>query len=403
MNLARGRELRPKRRKPHYGNVERPEAGGRDTTPRDGVVPTGGGAAAAATGEGFASAAEVDPAAWMGQLAGALRDVPLRRLRLPGSHNSGAYELSGRHIAPGRLPDWLWRCSHTSSWATAPIAGTIRRWGVTQALTVRGQLEAGVRYLDLRVFNHAGRFHAVHGMVGPHFDDILADVAAFVRERPTELVVLDLNHFYCFRGVADHEALVSLITAHLGPLLARRPPGNAPAAALTYGEAVRAGTPVVCLYGGCDHLGVAKLADGAGCWVRNKGTLHSPWPKARSLAELDAALPWLDAQADKAKGFFVLQGVVTPNTARILNGCLWLGPGSLESLVRKVTPHVVNRVASGELAARCIVLVDFVDAAISRDLLFAAYGSQAACNAPGGADDGGERPVEVGVEDVVSD
>ena len=58
--------------------------------------------------------------------------------------------------------------------------------------------------------------------------------------------------------------------------------------------------------------------------------LWSPWPKARSFSQLCQRMTALDQDGSCARGFFVLQGVVTPNIRRIAKGLFipdWVGPG----------------------------------------------------------------------------
>jgi hypothetical protein len=68
----------------------------------------------------------------------------------------------------------------------------------------------------------------------------------------------------------------------------------------------------------------------AGCWGRALHDLWSPWPKARSFSQLCQRMTALDQDGSCARGFFVLQGVVTPNIRRIAKGLFipdWVGPG----------------------------------------------------------------------------
>ena len=69
-------------------------------------------------------------------------------------------------------------------------------------------------------------------------------------------------------------------------------------------------------------------------------------------------------QAGDAPGFFVLQGVVTPDAAMVAAGLLGLPnrPRSLRELAEVVTPHVEAFCCAHGGRAPCIVMVDFVSA-----------------------------------------
>ena len=153
----------------------------------------------------------LDCATWMSALGDAIADRPLQSLRLPGTHDSGAYSLSRRHMAPSALPRALVRLNRAAPWATAPVGGLVARWGEAQGGDVGSQLAAGARYLDLRLVRRGTEFHLAHGMLGPSAGDVLAQVASFLAACPGEAVVLDLNHFHKFRGRADHAAFLQLL------------------------------------------------------------------------------------------------------------------------------------------------------------------------------------------------
>jgi hypothetical protein len=80
---------------------------------------------------------QLDLANWMGQLSKCLRHTPMHRIRLPGTHDSGAYALSRRHMAPSKLPRWLLRLNRRAWWLTRPFSGLVARWGEAQVRPAR--------------------------------------------------------------------------------------------------------------------------------------------------------------------------------------------------------------------------------------------------------------------------
>ena len=196
-------------------------------------------------------------------------------------------------------------------------------------------------------------------------------MASFLDAHPGEVVVADCNHFHHFKGRADHEAFIALISECLGRHLAPREI-RAPDGSVTLGALVAAGRRCVLLYGGCDFLGVAAAAAAARCWPRTQREIVSPWPRAASWSDLRARMTVLDAAGARLPCFFVLQGVVTPN-ARLIRRGLLRRPSSLRQVAAEVTPDVVRLVASGGVAANCIVLLDHIDLADVGRMLAAAY------------------------------
>ena len=91
-------------------------------------------------------------------------NVPLSQLSIPGTHNSGA-----RH----------------ETWP-----GTSK----CQNLSIGEQLEAGVRFLDIRCRHMNNTFRIYHSIENQHlsFDDVLNTCISFLRSRPTECLIMSV-------------------------------------------------------------------------------------------------------------------------------------------------------------------------------------------------------------------
>lgn len=108
-------------------------------------------------------ASEIHKGRWMSYLPD---DVTLNRLSIPGTHDSGANTA----------------------------AATI--WGQTQTLSIRGQLDAGIRYFDIRLGVKNGRYMLYHGNFNLNLDfekDVLAVMRDFFQEYPSETVIMVLK------------------------------------------------------------------------------------------------------------------------------------------------------------------------------------------------------------------
>ena len=330
--------------------------------------------------------ARLDVANWMSQLVSRIADAPLHRLRLPGTHDSGAYNLSRTRM--GDLPAWLRAVNAaTRGIVTAPLTPFIAGWGEAQSTDAFGQLARGTRYLDLRVVREANRgYYAVHGMAGDSFENVLAQVASFLDAHPGEIVVCDINHLHRFDCDEHHLRFLDLIErtlgAHLVPPALRRASTDGEGT-VTVRDCLVANRRCVCLYGGFDYSpNVARAVAEAGCWERSRRDIRSPWPRAgsrRQLAERMRALE--DAEGERGhglrEGFFVLQGVVTPDAKRIAKAAVlpdWGRPRTLRDLALRVTPMVCRMVTGGSLRAMCIVMVDHIDVADVEGWLLGAYG-----------------------------
>ncbi len=101
-------------------------------------------------------------AAWMKSLPD---QTPLAELSIPGTHNSAALH--------------------------EPIRSTAQ----CQTLSIEQQLEAGVRFLDLRCRHLNDEFHLYHGIVDQRlsFSNCLATMADFLKRNPSETIIVSLK------------------------------------------------------------------------------------------------------------------------------------------------------------------------------------------------------------------
>lgn len=78
----------------------------------------------------------------------------------------------------------------------------VRRWAITQKLNAAQQLQAGVRYFDLRfsLKRTAGqtKFYFVHGLFAEEVQAPFCDMLDFLYQHPREFIIFDCQHFYEF-------------------------------------------------------------------------------------------------------------------------------------------------------------------------------------------------------------
>lgn len=78
----------------------------------------------------------------------------------------------------------------------------VRRWAITQHLNAAEQLEAGVRYFDLRfsIKRSAGQkqFYFVHGLFAEAVQIPFMEILHFLKQHPREFIIFDCQHFYEF-------------------------------------------------------------------------------------------------------------------------------------------------------------------------------------------------------------
>ena len=101
-------------------------------------------------------------------------------------------------------------------------------WSQAQDLSISDQLHAGIRYLDLRVSLVDPTYVLGHVLVCGTLDDALQQVLMFTRQYPSELVILDVNHFYGMETIESQVALIDFITGILDGRLVQGSPTLGP-------------------------------------------------------------------------------------------------------------------------------------------------------------------------------
>jgi len=169
-----------------------------------------------------------DSKTWMADLPPALLSKPLTALTLPGSHDSGAYKFTTEVLDPYQTPGIkavqdaaidlknLPGMSQLAGLVTSSVLDTaVRDWGLAQTLTLREQLENGIRWLDLRTMSIKQGIFLFHGYAAIPVGVGIKQVKAFISDWPKEVVVLYFSHMSTL-SVAEHMALGNIIESVLG-------------------------------------------------------------------------------------------------------------------------------------------------------------------------------------------
>ena len=208
----------------------------------------------------------VDHAEWMSSLAD---DTPLRDLSLPGTHDS----------------------------ATGILGSAATEIVRTQSMSIRQQLEAGVRVLDIRCWAEHDDFTMHHGIValGQDFGQVLDIVRTFLLNHPRETVLMRVKREGDGGGNTESfEQVFERYARKDGQDLLWHPSGDNP----TLGE-VRGKIVVLQDFTASPAVGLPyRLFDTEdNYWVRTNWDLYQKWELIRDhLAK---------ANADKGRAYFM--------------------------------------------------------------------------------------------------
>lgn len=138
----------------------------------------------------------IKSAQWMAALAD---ETPLTAVAIPGSHEACSYEIAG---VVEQIEKSKWKPLLSTAKSLAPdkslsaaeyVAQII---GLTQSLTLKQQLEAGVRFFDLNPYFSGGKNPPIYnGIVRTKFtlDDVLKELTSFLKSNGSEYIVLRLK------------------------------------------------------------------------------------------------------------------------------------------------------------------------------------------------------------------
>ncbi len=178
------------------------------------------------------AAAKAASATWMADMMQQIGDVPLCRVALPGTHDSGTYGMTTQSAldphnegARARVVNAVNSVAEQRKISARPL---MLGWSQAQDLSVSDQLYAGIRYLDLRVSLVDSTYVLGHVLVCGTLDDALHQVVMFTQQYPGELIILDVNHLYGMETVESQVALIDFIAEILDGRLVQGPPTLGP-------------------------------------------------------------------------------------------------------------------------------------------------------------------------------
>lgn len=288
----------------------------------------------------------IPTATWMSYTADTIQDTPLCRVVMPGTHDSATYAFrkdlgaSSDSDLTQKIQDRLEVGKGVIRKIGSKISDGVlkivfERMCKCQELTIQQQLEAGIRYLDLRITEGKGEFYTCHGVYCVHMGEVLDEVTAFLAKHPKEIVLLDFNHFYSMTDEL-HEQFSKLVLEKLGDTVAKHTDLQ-PSSPVR--EFWAKGVQAVVIY----HHDATQQASGGKLWDRR--LIRSPWPNTQKTDELKTKLE--ESMATRSLNhFFVLQGILTPDTDLIREEIVEnRGNMSIRTIASRVSNNVADWVA----------------------------------------------------------
>lgn len=126
------------------------------------------------------------------------QEMKLRDIVIPGTHNSGTFRISptsnfanGSEISH-KIIKIIQAIPLLNDFVDRQIKDIFSNWSKTQNKSIKDQLVAGIRFLDLRIApsKQAGALMIVHGQESIELADALTEIQTFTMENPKEIIFL---------------------------------------------------------------------------------------------------------------------------------------------------------------------------------------------------------------------
>uniref|UniRef100_A0A8C5N6D6 PI-PLC X domain-containing protein 2-like n=1 Tax=Gouania willdenowi TaxID=441366 RepID=A0A8C5N6D6_GOUWI len=285
---------------------------------------------------------------WMGSLPTKLSSMPLKHLAVPGSHDSFTYWVDV-HAPVG--PDQKTYVQYLASMFSVLAKKVMVKWSMTQNLSFMEQLDAGIRYFDLRVSSKPSEpgkeIYFIHGLFGHKVRDGLREINFCLGRHRKEVVFLDFNHYYAMK--AEHHHYLILM---LQEVFGRKLCNNCSVESITLDYLWENNYQVIVFY----HHPSAN--DTPNMWPGNK--IPAPWANTTEPYKLIQFLETTLEERNKQGSFHVSQAILTPRPNTVAKGLVW---GLRNYLVERNLPTIMSWVEAQRpgVGGVNIITSDFVE------------------------------------------
>uniref|UniRef100_A0A8C5LRF7 Phosphatidylinositol specific phospholipase C X domain containing 3 n=1 Tax=Leptobrachium leishanense TaxID=445787 RepID=A0A8C5LRF7_9ANUR len=245
---------------------------------------------------------------WMASLPNRIHRVPLTSLAIPGSHDSFSFHIDESSPVGPEQPETVQ--NFVSVFGTV-AKKLMRKWLATQTMNFTNQMEAGVRYFDLRISTKPrdpdNELYFAHGLFSAKVNEGLKEINTFLSSHSKEVVFLDFNHFYGMQKY-HHENLVQMLKDIFGNKMC--PAIFAQEVSLHY--LWERNYQVLVFYHSPVALEVPFLWPGQ--------MMPAPWANTTDTEKLIQFLQSSITERRRKGTFFISQVVLTPKASTVVKG-----------------------------------------------------------------------------------
>lgn len=236
------------------------------------------------------------------------------------------------------------------------IPCVIRRWAVTQKLSITEQLQSGIRYFDLRISLKPknSKFYFVHGLYCEEVISPLNELNDYLSNNPDEFVILDCQHFYNINQ-QEHSYLMNLLKKTFDTKIYGRNDGDLKDLSLNYAKSLS--KQIIIIYRYNNQKIPIDYWPGY-YWP-------TPWPNEIKIPKLKKFLEHSLDNRQSESGF-VTQCVLTPSVGFIIPRFLFsLRKSCARPVFKKLSNWIENQVPgpfyNDDKPKSNVFLADFIE------------------------------------------
>ncbi|XP_067343181.1 PI-PLC X domain-containing protein 2 isoform X1 [Channa argus] len=289
---------------------------------------------------------------WMGSLPSKLSAMPLKYLAVPGSHDSFTYWVD---VQAPVGPDQKTYVKYLATIFSILAKKVMVKWSMTQNLTFKEQLDAGIRYFDLRVsskpYEPGNEIYFIHGLFGHKVRDGLLEINYFLVRHRKEIVFLDFNHYYAM-DTEHHLYLITMLQEVFGSKLCNNCAVENITLDYLWERKYQVGLGVIVFYHHPSAQGIPVMFPGY--------KIPAPWANTTEPNKLIQFLETTLNERAKKGSFHVSQAILTPRANTVAKGLVW---GLRNYLVERNLPTIMSWVEAQRPGVDGVNIItsDFVD------------------------------------------
>ena len=133
-------------------------------------------------------------------------NIKIIDLSIPGTHNSGAYKVNFSINTNNKY--------YNIAAGTYILQPWLKNWTICQDLSIKEQLNIGVRFLDIRVSKCNNGYYLSHAYICSNFIEELDNIYNFLINNPSEFIIIKFKKCPHIKHNISNQDILNVISNH---------------------------------------------------------------------------------------------------------------------------------------------------------------------------------------------